>query len=58
MAKEKPQRQTSIDSTIEKLKHDQEIILKDSTEITLVNIEDIHELKLKSINKITTIKWS
>lgn len=34
MAKEKPQRQTSIDSTIEKLKHDQEIILKDSTEIT------------------------
>lgn len=48
MAKEKPLRQTSIDSTIEKLKIDQEIILKNSTKITLVNINEIHELKLKN----------
>ena len=48
MAKEKPQRQTSIDSTIEKLKIDQEIVLKNSTKITLININEIHELKLKN----------
>jgi ParB family chromosome partitioning protein len=48
MAKEKPQRQTSIDSTIEKLKIDQEIVLKNSTKIILVNINEIHELKLKN----------
>lgn len=48
MAKAKPQRTTSIDSTIEQLKTEQEIVLKNSTEILLVNIEKIHELKLKN----------
>lgn len=48
MAKEKPQRTTSIDSTIEQLKIEQEIVLKDSTEIILADIEKIHELKLKN----------
>ena len=48
MAKQKPQRTTSIDSTIEKLKTEQETVLKNSTEIILVDIEDIHELKLKN----------
>jgi ParB family chromosome partitioning protein len=48
MAKEKPPRNTSIDSTIEKLKIHQEIVLKNSTEITLVNIDEINELKLKN----------
>lgn len=48
MAKEKPQRTTSIDSTIEELKIQQELVLKNSTEITLVEIADIHELKLKN----------
>ena len=48
MAKAKPQRTTSIDSTIEQLKTEQEIVLKNSTEILLVDIEKIHELKLKN----------
>lgn len=48
MAKEKPQRTTSIDSTIEELKIQQELVLKNSTEITLVEIAAIHELKLKN----------
>lgn len=48
MAKEKPQRTTSIDSTIEELKIQQELVLKNSTEITLVEIADINELKLKN----------
>ncbi len=48
MAKEKPPRNTSIDSTIEKLKIDQELVLSNSTEIILVAINDIHELKLRN----------
>ena len=48
MAKAKPQRTTSIDSTIEELKTQQDIILNNSTEITLVDIEKIHELKLRN----------
>lgn len=48
MAKSKPQRSTSIDSTIEELKSQQDQILENSTEITLVEIEKIHELKLKN----------
>ena len=48
MAKEKPQRSTSIDSTIEQLKSQQELILKNSTEITLVEIDKINELKLSN----------
>ena len=48
MAKQKPQRATSIDSTIEQLKTEQEIVLKNSTEITLIEIEKICELKLKN----------
>ncbi len=48
MAKEKPQRTTSIDSTIEQLKNEQELVLKNSTEILLVDLEQIHELKLKN----------
>lgn len=48
MAKEKPQRTTSIDSTIEQLKNEQEIVLKNSTDILLIEIDKIHELKLKN----------
>ncbi len=48
MAKTKPQRTTSIDSTIEELKIQQEFVLKNSTEIILVEIEKIHELKLNN----------
>lgn len=48
MAKPKPQRTTSIDSTIEQLKTEQEIVLKSSTEILLIDIDRIHELKLQN----------
>ena len=48
MAKVKPQRTTSIDSTIEQLKNEQENILSNSTEIVLIDIEKINELKLKN----------
>lgn len=48
MAKIKPQRTTSIDNTIEQLKTAQEIILKNSTEITLIEISRIKELTLKN----------
>ena len=48
MAKPRPQRTTSIDNTIEQLKTEQEIILKNSTEIVLVEISKIKELTLKS----------
>ncbi len=48
MAKVKPQRTTSIDSTIEQLKNEQEEILSNSTEIVLIDIDKIHELKLKN----------
>ena len=48
MAKEKPRRNTSIDSTIEKLKINQDLVLSNSTEIILVATNDIHELKLKN----------
>jgi len=48
MAKEKPQRTTSIDNTIEQLKIEQEIVLRDSTEIKLIEINRIKELKLEN----------
>lgn len=48
MAKMKPQRITSINNTIDELKAEQEIILKNNTNITLVDIDLIHELKLKN----------
>lgn len=46
MAKEKPQRTTSIDNTIEQLKTEQEIVLRNSTEIHLIDINSIKELRL------------
>ena len=46
MAKMKPQRNTSIDNTIEQLKTEQENILNNTTEITLVEISKIKELTL------------
>lgn len=48
MAKTKPLRTTSIDNTIEQLKIQQEIVLKNSTEIILVEISRIKELTLKN----------
>ena len=48
MAKAKPQRTTSIDSTIEQLKTEQDIVLQNSTEILLIEISKIKELKLKN----------
>ncbi|MBU3015606.1 ParB/RepB/Spo0J family partition protein [Poseidonibacter lekithochrous] len=48
MAKKKPQRTTSIDNTIEQLKTEQDTILKNSTEITLVEISRIKELSLEN----------
>lgn len=48
MAKMKPQRVTSINNTIDELKAEQEIVLKNNTNITLVDIDSIHELKLKN----------
>ena len=48
MAKKKPQRTTTIDNTIEQLKNEQEHILKNSTEITLVEIFKIKELTLEN----------
>jgi ParB family transcriptional regulator, chromosome partitioning protein len=48
MAKTKPIRTTSIDNTIEQLKIQQEIVLKNSTEIILVEISRIKELTLKN----------
>ncbi|KAB7882966.1 ParB/RepB/Spo0J family partition protein [Poseidonibacter ostreae] len=48
MAKKKPQRTTTIDNTIEQLKNEQESILKNSTEITLVQISRIKELTLEN----------
>ncbi len=48
MAKVKPQRMTSINNTIDELKAEQEIILKNNTNITLVDIDSIHELKLEN----------
>lgn len=48
MAKIKPKRTTSIDSTIETLKQEHEIIIKKSTDIKLIDISLIHELKLEN----------
>ncbi len=48
MAKTKPERNTSINNTIDELKAEQEIILKNNTNIILINIDSIHELKLKN----------
>jgi len=48
MAKVKPKRTTSINSTIEELKHEQEKVIKESSEIILTNIDDIYELKLSN----------
>ncbi|MFW3342016.1 ParB/RepB/Spo0J family partition protein [Aliarcobacter butzleri] len=46
MAKVKPQRITSINNTIDELKAEQEIVLKNYTNIELINIDSISELKL------------
>ena len=48
MAKTKPERITSINNTIDELKAEQEIILKNNTNITLIDIDLIHDLKLKN----------
>src|SRR5574344_535628 len=48
MAKVKPQRITSINNTIYELKAEQEIVLKNNTTVTLVDIDLIHELKLEN----------
>ncbi|QEZ90197.1 ParB/RepB/Spo0J family partition protein [Aliarcobacter cibarius] len=48
MAKVKPQRITSINNTIDELKAEQEIVLKNNTTVTLVDIDLIHELKLEN----------
>ena len=48
MAKEKPLRTTSIDNTIEQLKTEQEIVLRNSTEIHLIDINKIKELTLEN----------
>ena len=46
MAKVKPQRMTSINNTIDELKAEQDILLKNNTNIILVDIDSISELKL------------
>ena len=46
MAKVKPQRITSINNTIDELKAEQDILLKNNTNIILVDIASIFELKL------------
>src|SRR5574344_2372351 len=46
MAKIKPQRMTSINNTIDELKAEQDILLKNNTNIILVDIDSISELKL------------
>lgn len=46
MAKEKPKRTTSINTTIETLKQEHEAIVKRSTDIHLIDISLIYELKL------------
>ena len=46
MAKVKPQRITSINNTIDELKAEQDILLKNNTNIILVDIDSISELKL------------
>jgi ParB family transcriptional regulator, chromosome partitioning protein len=46
MAKVKPQRITSINNTIDELKAEQDILLKNNTNVMLVDIDSINELKL------------
>lgn len=48
MAKVKPQRITSINTTIEELQKEQETILNKNSEIVLVDINNIYEIQLNS----------
>lgn len=48
MAKVKPQRQTSINTTIDELRTQQEEILSSYTKIELVDINKIHEISLEN----------
>ena len=48
MAKVKPQRQTSINTTIDELRTQQEEILLSYTKIELVDINKIHEISLEN----------